>query len=72
MRFGDIGDEAAHESIYITYRRPVHTLIRRLVSCQATAEDLFQEVFVEILRNLASFNGSGSFAGWVRSVAVHK
>jgi RNA polymerase sigma-70 factor (ECF subfamily) len=66
------GDEAAYEAIYLAYRRPVHTLIRRLVSCRATAEDLFQEVFVEILRSLASFNGSGSFAGWVRSVAVNK
>src|SRR5216683_416591 len=66
------GDEGALEEIYLAYRRPVHTLIRRLVSCRATTEDLFQDVFVEILRNLSSFNASGSFGGWVRSVAVSK
>jgi RNA polymerase sigma-70 factor (ECF subfamily) len=36
------------------------------------AQDLLQDVFVEILRSVCHFRGSGSFAGWVRSIAVNK
>lgn len=66
------GSVAAHEAIYRACGRPVYTLIRRLISQPAAADDLLQEVFVEILRNAGSYRGQGSFAGWVRSIAVSK
>jgi RNA polymerase sigma-70 factor (ECF subfamily) len=66
------GSAAAHEAIYRACGRPVYTLIRRLIPQAATADDLLQEVFVEILRSIGSFHGGGSFAGWVRSIAVSK
>jgi len=65
------GDMAAHDAIYRACGRAVYTLIRRLIP-QAAADDLFQEVFVEILRSARSYSGEGSFAGWVRSIAVNK
>jgi len=66
------GDAAAHEAIYRACGRPVYTLIRRLIPQAAAADDLLQEVFVEILRSTGSYSGAGSFAGWVRSIAVSK
>jgi len=66
------GDGAAHATLYANLAGPLYTLIRRLVVRPAVAEELLQDVFVEILRNLAAYNGSGSFAGWVRSIAVSK
>ncbi|HWK75147.1 MAG TPA: sigma-70 family RNA polymerase sigma factor [Povalibacter sp.] len=65
------GDMAAHDAIYRACGRAVYTLIRRLIP-QAAADDLFQEVFVEIMRSARSYSGEGSFAGWVRSIAVNK
>lgn len=65
------GDPAAHEAIYRACGRAVYTLIRRLVRPSA-ADDLFQEVFVEILRSAASYSGEGAFAGWVRTITVNK
>ena len=50
----------------------MYTLIRRLISRAAVADDLFQDTFVEILRSIRSYSGDGSFAGWVRSIAVSK
>jgi RNA polymerase sigma-70 factor (ECF subfamily) len=47
-------------------------LIRRLVIRPAVAEDLLQDVFVEILRNVQHYAGAGSFSGWVKSIAVSK
>jgi RNA polymerase sigma-70 factor (ECF subfamily) len=64
------GDRAAHEQLYAAFAGAVYTLIRRLVVRPAVAEELAQDVFVEILRGIGDYHGSGSFAGWVRSIAV--
>ena len=64
------GDHAAYHDIYQCLAKPVYTLIRRLVVRPAVAEELLQDVFVELLRGIDAYNGSGSFAGWVRSIAV--
>jgi RNA polymerase sigma factor (sigma-70 family) len=66
------GDGDAHECIYRLFSKPVYTLIRRLVIRPAVAEDLLQDVFVEILRNVHNYTGAGSFSGWVKSIAVSK
>lgn len=66
------GDRHAHEAIYRNYQRPVYTLIRRLIARPAVADELFQEVFVEILRSIKGYTGEGSFSGWVRTIAVNK
>ena len=62
----------AQESIYRAFQRPVRTLARRLVSRAAVAEELAQDVFIEVLQSLRQFDGRGSFAGWVRAITVRK
>lgn len=66
------GDGKARERIYHELSGPVYTLIRRLVVRPAVAEELLHDVFVEILRSLPSYSATGSFIGWVRSIAVSK
>lgn len=66
------GESRAHEAIYLACRRPIYTLIRRLVVRTAIAEELFQETFIEVLRNIGAYTGEGAFGGWVRSIAVSK
>jgi RNA polymerase sigma-70 factor (ECF subfamily) len=67
-----LGDAAAQEAIYRAFERPVRTLARRLVAGTAAAEDVSQDVFVEVLTRLEQYEGRGSFAGWVRSICVSK
>ena len=67
-----LGDSAAQEAIYRAFGRPVRTLARRLVPGPAAAEDVAQDVFVEVLTRLEQYEGRGSFAGWVRSICVSK
>jgi len=67
-----LGDTAAQAVIYQAFERPVRTLARRLVPGRAAAEDVAQDVFVEVLTRLGEYQGRGSFAGWVRSIAVSK
>lgn len=72
VRAAQAGEARAHEAIYVACRRPIYTLIRRLVVRAAIADELFQETFVEVLRNIHAYSGQGSFGGWVRSIAVSK
>ena len=62
----------AQEAIYRAFQRSVRTLARRLVPGVAAAEDLAQDVFVEVLTKLDQYDGRGSFAGWVRTITVRK
>jgi RNA polymerase sigma factor (sigma-70 family) len=64
------GEDAALAAVYHAFEVPVRTLARRLVASRAVAEDLAQDVFVDVITRLHQYEGRGSFAGWVRSIAV--
>jgi RNA polymerase sigma factor (sigma-70 family) len=66
------GDARAQEAIYRSCQRPVYSLIRRLVVRPAIADELLQETFIEILRNIRTYTGEGAFGGWVRAIAINK
>lgn len=67
-----LGDTTAQAAIYRAYERPVRTLARRLVPGVSAAEDVAQDVFVDVLTKLDQYDGRGSFAGWVRSITVSR
>ena len=72
VRRARAGATDAQEAIYRAFQRPVRTLARRLVPRASQAEDLAQDVFVEVLQSLPQFDGRGSFGGWVRAITVRK
>jgi len=64
------GEIDALEAIYRSFAPGVTTLARRLLGRLAAAEDLAQDVFIDVLTKLDQYDGRGSFAGWVRSITV--
>jgi RNA polymerase sigma factor (sigma-70 family) len=66
------GDECALAAIYRAFEVPVRTLARRIVVPRAAADDIAQDVFVDVITRLHQYDGRGSFAGWVRSIAVSR
>ena len=64
------GEIDALEAIYRTFAPGVTTLARRLLGRLTAAEDLAQDVFVDVMTKLDQYDGRGSFAGWVRSITV--
>lgn len=66
------GEDDALEQIYRAFERPVRTLARRLLAHRAAAEDVAQDVFVDVITRLHQYEGRGSFAGWVRSIVVSR
>jgi RNA polymerase sigma-70 factor (ECF subfamily) len=66
------GNAHAHAAIYSHYSNRLFTLIYRLIPRRALAEDLLQEVFVEVLRGISGFASTGPFGGWLRAIAINK
>ena len=64
------GEIDAIEAIYRSFAPGVTTLARRLLGRLTAAEDLAQDVFVDVLTKLDQYDGRGSFAGWVRTITV--
>lgn len=60
------GDETAWENLLKVHSRRVYAICYRFTSSDAEAQDLTQEVFLRIFKNLRSFrSGEGSFIVWL-------
>jgi len=66
------GDAQAFTAIHRHYGNRIYTLIGRMVTRRAVADDLFQDTFLEAFRSIGSYTHAGSFGGWLRTIAVNK
>lgn len=63
------GDPLAWETLVVRHTRRIYNLCFRFVGRVDQAEDLTQEVFLKVFRNLSSYDaGSGQFVTWMMSV----
>lgn len=62
-------DEAAYRELLERFRRPVFSLIYRMIGDREQAEDLAQESFVKAFNNLDSYNPSYRFSSWLFKIA---
>jgi RNA polymerase sigma-70 factor (ECF subfamily) len=64
------GDGAAWAELVRTQNRRVYSLCYRFTGDQADAEDLTQDVFLKVHRNLSNFDSAkGSFQTWLMTLA---
>ncbi len=64
------GDEAAFDAAYDQLARPVFGLVRKVVRDPAQAEEVAQEVLLEVWRTATRFDTSrGSAMAWVVTIA---
>ena len=63
------GDSRAFGLLYRAYVDRVYSFIEFRVRDRAVAEDLTQEVFVQVLRGLAAYSWHGSFGPWILRIA---
>lgn len=59
------GDEAAVESLYRLHSRRVYSLCLRMTRNEAAAEDLTQEIFLQVFRKIRTFRGEAAFSTWL-------
>lgn len=66
------GDMAAFETLYERHYRRVYSLCLRMLANATEAEDLTQEVFVQLFRKLGSFRGESQFTTWLHRLTVNQ
>lgn len=66
-------DKDALEVLYVRYRTPVYSLAMYMLKQPALAEEVTQDIFLNIWLKAGSFNSErGQPKGWIMSVAHHK
>lgn len=65
------GDVACFACLLDKYSRPIHSLILKVVRSQEEAEELAQDTFMKVFKNLASFKGDCSFSTWIYRIAYN-
>jgi RNA polymerase sigma-70 factor (ECF subfamily) len=66
------GDRLALQTIYARHNVKVFRFVLRLVRDEAAAEDVVSEVFVDLWRNPAAFEGRSQVATWLMAIARNK
>lgn len=66
------GDMAAFEQIYQRHHRRVFSLCLRMTQNPPEAEDLTQEVFIQLFRKIGSFRGESAFTTWLHRLTVNQ
>jgi len=65
------GDRSAFDKLYTLYKTPVYALCLRLTRDVLDAEDLTQEVFLQVYRKVNTFRGESAFGSWLYRVATN-
>jgi RNA polymerase sigma-70 factor (ECF subfamily) len=65
------GDEAAFETLYRRYEKPIFSFIYRMVLSAADAEDLCQETFIKVIRAKKKYRKTAKFKTWLFNIALN-
>jgi len=67
------GDQQAMSELYDRYSRIVYAVALRVLQDAAAAEDILQDVFLQLWRNPDAFDASrGNLAAWLAVIARHR
>ncbi|MBV9217526.1 MAG: RNA polymerase sigma factor [Acidobacteria bacterium] len=66
------GDMASFEEIYNRHHRRVYSICLRMLQNASEAEDLTQDVFIQLYRKIGSFRGDSAFTTWLHRMTVNQ
>jgi RNA polymerase sigma-70 factor, ECF subfamily len=64
-------DEAAFNQLVTLYERRIFALVYRMLGRRDEAEDLSQEVFVQVFKAIDQFRGDSKLSTWMYRIAVN-
>jgi len=71
VRLAQEGDPNGFERVYWLHRRRVYALCLRMAGTAADADDLTQEVFLQLFRKIHTFRGDSPFSTWLHRLSVN-
>jgi RNA polymerase sigma-70 factor (ECF subfamily) len=65
------GELGAFEELYKRYGSRLYTVAYRITGSAADAEDLVQDMFLQVFRRLESFRGEAALGTWLHRLAIN-
>ena len=65
------GDLPAFEELYTRHSSRLYSVAYRMTSSAADAEDLLQDIFLQVYRRIDSFRGEAALGTWLHRLAVN-
>jgi RNA polymerase sigma factor (sigma-70 family) len=65
------GDRKMQEELYNRFAPKMYAVCLRYANNTEDAQDLLQEGFIKVYKNLHRFRAEGSFEGWIRRVFIN-
>ncbi|MBK6701337.1 MAG: sigma-70 family RNA polymerase sigma factor [Saprospiraceae bacterium] len=62
------GEREAQFRLFEQYKRTMFGICLRFMDNRLDAEDLLQEGFVNVFKDICKFSGKGSLEGWIRTI----
>src|SRR5262245_48357983 len=72
LRRAAAGEDAAFEALVREHQAMVYSIARHYLHDRALAEELAQEVFLQLHRNIKSIESPAHLVFWLRKVASHR
>lgn len=66
------GTEEAYAWLIAKYHQPIYSVVARLLGDPADAQDVTQDVFIKVFRNIRSFHGECALHTWMYRIALHE
>ena len=65
------GDRQMQQQLYNRFASKMYGVCLRYAGNVEDANDILQEGFIKVFKNLGKFRGEGSFEGWVRRIFIN-
>ncbi len=65
------GEEAAFEQLYKRYSRALYSLAYQMLGTHQDADEVLQETFVRVFKNLSRLRSPEAFTSWVYQITVN-
>ncbi|MEI7472150.1 MAG: RNA polymerase sigma factor [Chitinophagaceae bacterium] len=66
------GEEVAFTKLVNDYEGMVYNTVLGILQVPADADDITQEVFIQVYRSISSFKGESQFSTWLYRIAINK
>jgi RNA polymerase sigma-70 factor (ECF subfamily) len=66
------GDHATFESVYRRHNAAMVRFATTILKSRASAEEVVQDAWLSVLRNIGGFEGRSSLAGWIFTIVANK
>lgn len=66
------GDMPAAKQLYEQYAKAMYNICLRMMNNVEDAEDMLQEAFYQVFKNIGSYRGESAIGAWIKSIVVNK